>query len=264
MGVIASTVVGGWVILTRLSPEYSLIRCQTRPVLAHVFGPSELWPDQDLIGFSSEFDADLVVAAYYSGAFPMPLHSTRFDYEMGWWSPVRRGVLELNDLRCTDSLRKSSKHYLTSVDVAFEQVLAACADPKRPDGWIDPDIVAVYTELHRRGIAHSVESWDASGRLVGGLYGVSIGALFAGESMFHDQELGRDASKVALVRLVEQLRARPDGEALLDVQWITPHLASLGASEIERDGYLMLLSEALNRSDTIWPNPARSYRRIHA
>jgi leucyl/phenylalanyl-tRNA--protein transferase len=104
--------------------------------------------------------------------------------------------------------------------------------------WIDDDIRRVFTEGHREGAVHSVETWDASGQLVGGLYGVSLWGLFAGESMFHDPVRGRDASKVALARLVGELRDRPDGTALLDVQWLTGHLARLGGSEISRVDYL--------------------------
>jgi leucyl/phenylalanyl-tRNA--protein transferase len=118
----------------------------------------------------------------------------------------------------------------------------------------------VYTRLFEAGFVHSVETWDASGRLVGGLYGVSLGGLFAGESMFHDERFGRDASKVALLRLASQLCVRDDGPALLDVQWVTPHLASLGAYEISRDDYLARLSEALDRDDTVWPLAAQSRR----
>lgn len=233
-------------------------------MLAHIFGPEESWPHQDLIGFSEEFDAGLVMAAYSSGVFPMPLNDSGFSGQMGWWSPVRRGVIELDRLRVSRSLRKMAKRYLTSVDVAFDQVIRHCADPSRPYGWIDEDIVKVYTQLHESGQVHSVETWDDEGRLVGGLYGVSLGGLFAGESMFHDPELGRDASKVAMLRLVEELRARPDHTALLDVQWLTDHLASLGATRISRREYLRRLSVALDRPDTKWPVPRESLRRVHA
>ena len=233
-------------------------------MLAYIFGPEESWPDQDLIGFSEEFDAGLVMAAYSSGVFPMPLNDSGFRGQMGWWSPVQRGVVELGRLRVSRSLRKTAKRYLTSIDLAFDQVIRRCADPGRPYGWIDEDIVSVYTQLHEAGQVHSVETWDAQGRLVGGLYGVSIGGLFAGESMFHDPQYGRDASKVALLRLVEELRARPDHTALLDVQWLTDHLASLGATRISRRGYLRRLAAALERPDTQWPVPSESMRRVRA
>ena len=217
-----------------------------------VFGPPESWPSQDLIAFSDEFDLPMTMAAYCSGAVPMPLHEASFDARMGWWSPMRRGIIDLDDLRVTRSLIKSARRFTTTVDAAFDDVLARCADPKRPYGWIDDDIREVFTQAHREGIVHSVETWDASGRLVGGLYGVSLWGLFAGESMFHDPAGGRDASKVALARLVGELRNRPDGTALLDVQWLTPHLASLGASEISRDDYLERLDVALQAAQTAW------------
>ena len=142
-----------------------------------IFGPAQDWPDQDLIAFSAEFDPGLVVEAYRAGVFPMPLHASGFG-EMGWWSPTRRGVLPVEGLRVTRSMRQSARRYTTTIDRAFERVLAACSDPSRPNGWIDAEIARVYTALHRAGRVHSVESWDAAGRLVGGLYGVSLGGLF--------------------------------------------------------------------------------------
>lgn len=226
-------------------------------MIAQVFGPPTQWPDQDLIAFSAEFDAELAVLAYCSGAFPMALHESGFDGEMGWWSPVRRGVFELDDLRVTRSMLRSAARYTTTIDAAFDQVLARCADPGRPGGWIDADIVRVYSELAARGLAHSVETWDADGRLVGGLYGVAIRGLFAGESMFHDARHGRDASKVALARLITELRGRPDATAVLDVQWVTDHLASLGASELDRSDYLVRLDAALAGVETVWSRARR-------
>lgn len=222
-----------------------------------VFGPPGDWPGQDLIALSDDFDLPMTLAAYRSGAFPMPLHEAAFEATMGWWSPMRRAVLEPEDLRVTRSLVKSARRYSTTIDAAFEQVLARCADPVRPDGWIDEQIVQIYTEAHRAGVVHSVETWDQAGRLVGGLYGVSLWGLFAGESMFHDPAHGRDASKVALGRLVNELLARPDGTALLDVQWQTRHLASLGASEISRNDYLERLEAALAASPTVWTRARR-------
>jgi leucyl/phenylalanyl-tRNA--protein transferase len=217
-----------------------------------IFGPPTDWPTQDLIAFSAEFDEGLVLAAYTEGVFPMPLHSSGFG-QMGWWSPVHRGVLPLDALRVPRSLRKSARRYTTTVDSAFAEVLERCADPARPYGWIDEDIRAVYTTLHHAGRVHSVETWDADGRLVGGLYGVSLGGLFAGESMFHDPEHGRDASKVALMALVELLADEHAEERIVDVQWQTDHLAGLGAIEVEREEYLALLAEALAVPEPAWP-----------
>jgi leucyl/phenylalanyl-tRNA--protein transferase len=217
-----------------------------------IFGPPRSWPAQDLIAFSAEFDEALVLAAYAEGVFPMPLHASGFG-QMGWWSPVQRGVLTLDALRVTRSLRRSAARYTITVDTAFTDVLERCADPSRPYGWIDDDIRTVYTALHRQGRVHSVETWDAAGRLVGGLYGVSLGGLFAGESMFHDPVHGRDASKVALLALVELLSDEHAGDRIIDVQWQTHHLASLGVVEIDRDEYLGLLAEALAVPEPAWP-----------
>lgn len=220
-------------------------------MLAHLFGPVDDWPSADLVAFSEEFDAPLAIAGYQSGVFPMPLHDTGFDGYMGWWSPLHRGILPLDRLRVTRSLRQSAKRYRTTIDAAFDQVIARCAEPNRDGGWIDTDVVKVYTQLFRLGIAHSVETWDADGRLVGGLYGVALGGLFAGESMFHDAELGRDASKIALVRLVSILAA-DRLPRLLDVQWRTDHLGSLGVIEVSRNEYLRRLDAALDLPPIDW------------
>lgn len=215
------------------------------------FGPPAGWPDDDLVAVSHDIDVDLTLAGYASGVFPMPLQPGL----MGWWSPVDRGVLPLDALRVPRSLRKMLPRYEIRVDTAFPAVLAACADPRRPHGWIDDDIGRVYLELHARGIVHSVEAWSGED-LVGGLYGVSLGGLFAGESMFHDPERGRDASKAALVALVDLLRAGDLGDAggsrLLDVQWRTDHLASLGVVEVRRPDYLSLLRRALTLPPPDW------------
>lgn len=161
--------------------------------------------------------------------FPMHLE----DGHLGWWCPIERAVIPLHGLRVTRSLRQSTRRYRVSVDQDFPGVIAGCADPNRPQGWITPEIVAAYTELHRLGWAHSVEVWDRDLALVGGLYGVSLGGLFAGESMFHTT---RDASKVALVHLVVMMNGA--GGGLIDVQWLTPHLESLGAVVIGKEAYL--------------------------
>lgn len=225
--------------------------------LSGVFGPASAWPDQDLVALSEEFDPDLVVEAYRAGVFPMPLSEAGWpEGVMGWWSPMRRGILPLEFLRITRSLRQAARRYTTTVDAAFDEVLRRCADPDRPGGWIDDAVVDVYGELHRLGVAHSVEVWTPSGTLAGGLYGVAIGGLFAGESMFHDPVVGRDASKVALLRLVEVL---DDGyDRLLDVQWVTDHLASLGAVEVDRDEYLALLADALDLAAPDWGSAQRN------
>jgi leucyl/phenylalanyl-tRNA--protein transferase len=176
-----------------------------------------------------------ILAAYRRGMFPMPM-----DGQMAWWSPDPRAVLPLDGLRVSRSLRRSCRDYMVRVDTAFDDVIVACASASRPGGWISDEVVDAYRELHRLGWVHSVEAWGADGSLCGGLYGVAIGGFFAGESMFH---VRRDASKVALVALVSMLRA--SGALLLDVQWQTDHLASLGVVEIPRRAYLERLAVAL-------------------
>ena len=180
-----------------------------------------------------------LLSAYRQGLFPMPAGEP--DVPLLWWSPRRRGVLPLDGLRVSRSLRQSVRRMEIRVDTAFDEVVAACADPSRDSGWIDDDIAAAYSRLHELGWAHSVESWQ-EGRLVGGLYGVAIGGLFAGESMFHRV---RDASKVALVGLVDLLRDEHADARLVDVQWSTAHLASLGVVTVPRAEYRRRLVTAL-------------------
>lgn len=188
------------------------------------------------MGVGADLAPGTLLAAYRLGMFPMYVRPRR----LGWWSPDPRGILPLDGLRVTRSLRQSCRRFSVSADERFREVIEACATTERDHGWITPDFVEAYTELHRLGWAHSVEVLDADGRLAGGLYGVHIGELFAGESMFHRQ---RDASKVALVALVAIMRAA--GMSLLDVQWTTPHLASLGAVDISRAEYLRRLADAV-------------------
>ena len=193
----------------------------------------------DLVAIGADLEPGTLLEAYRHGLFPMPAGSP--GEPMYWFCPVRRGVVPLDGLRVSRSLRRARRDFEVRVDTAFEDVLAGCADPARASGWIDDEIAAAYLRLHRLGWAHSVEAWR-DGRLAGGLYGVAIGGLFAGESMFHRE---RDASKVALVALVDLLNDRYAERRLLDVQWLTPHLASLGAVELPRAAYLRRLEVAL-------------------
>lgn len=197
-------------------------------------------PGDELLGVGADLAPGTVLAAYRRGLFPMPVRSRG---PVGWWSPDPRAVVPLDGLRVTRSMRTAARRYRTTTDQAFAQVVTGCADPRRPQGWITPDVRAAYAELHRLGWAHSVEVWSTEGGLEGGLYGLEVGGLFAGESMFHR---GRDASKVALMALVDLLRAAEQpAQRLLDVQWQTPHLASLGAVELARPTYLARLAAAL-------------------
>lgn len=226
--------------------------------------PPSIWefrtadaPDaHGVVGIGADLEPGTLLAAYRAGLFPMPLagqanpptnpQTDRMTNRevLGWWSPDPRGILPLEGLRVSRSLRRSTARFEVRVDTAFEAVLRACADPDRPGGWITADIQRAYTRLHHLGWAHSVETWDRdSNTLVGGLYGVAIGGFFAGESMFHR---ATDASKVALVGLVSLL-SESGPHALLDVQWVTPHLGTLGALEIERRAYLERLRTALDQ-----------------
>ena len=182
----------------------------------------------------------LLVTAYGSGWFPMAT-----DGEIRWYSPDPRGILPLDAVHIPRRLARVARsgRFRIEVDRAFVDVIRACAaddrDPLDPGTWINNEIIESYTALHEEGIAHSVETW-LDDRLVGGLYGVALRGAFFGESMFHRET---DASKVALIALVERLRAR--GYALLDTQWVTPHLEQFGALEIPREDYLRRLERSL-------------------
>ena len=232
----------------RAGPEQTPLRWWEYADVESPFGSPEQWRHDDLIGVSRAFDEDLALAAYESGVFPMP---TRPGL-MGWYSPLDRAIVPLDGLRVSRSLHKSMKRYQVRIDTAFDEVLDGCADRRRPSGWINREIRRVYRRLHKRGVVHSVEAWTPGGELAGGLYGVSIGGLFAGESMFYRPDIGRDASKVALVALVELLRRAGTEGRLLDVQWLTPHLASLGAAELPREEYLRRLEVALRLPPPDW------------
>jgi leucyl/phenylalanyl-tRNA--protein transferase len=178
-----------------------------------------------------------VLAAYRRGLFPMPDHRG----SVLWWSPVDRGVIEVAGYRPTRTTRRARAKFEIRVNTAFDQVIRACADPRRPGSWIDDGIIASYTELHRMGWVHSVEAWDG-GELAGGLYGVAIGGLFAGESMFHHMT---DGSKAAVAGLIELLDDEYAEGRVLDIQWVTDHLATLGAIAIPRETYIQRVTKAV-------------------
>lgn len=190
----------------------------------------------DLVALGADLEPATLLTAYRTGLFPMPVQR-----DIGWWSPVRRGVLPLDGLQVSRSLRRSVRRFEIRIDTAFADVVAGCADPARDGAWIDEPMAVAYQRLHALGWAHSVETWS-DGELVGGLYGVAIAGLFAGESMF---SRATDASKVALVHLVDLLRDEHADRRVLDTQWRTPHLASLGIVEVSRAEYLARLEEAL-------------------
>ena len=192
---------------------------------------------------STPLSPDLLLKAYAIGVFPMA--EGRADPRIVFVDPDRRGVLPLDEFHMPRSLRKTIKRGIFDVrcDTAFSEVLAGCAEstPKRKDTWINPEIERLYNQLYRLGFAHSVETWR-DGQLVGGLYGVALGAAFFGESMFSRET---DASKVALASLVERLKR--GSFTLLDTQFLTEHLARFGAREIPRERYRTMLEDAIVR-----------------
>jgi leucyl/phenylalanyl-tRNA--protein transferase len=189
---------------------------------------------------------ELLVSAYASGWFPMAME----DGEIRWFSPDPRGVIPLDRFHVPQRVARIRRQgrFTEEIDRAFEAVIRACAEIERdrddPGTWITEEIIESYCALHDRGIAHSVETWR-NGRLVGGLYGVTLGGAFFGESMFHREA---NASKVALMALVDRLRAR--GYTLLDTQWTTAHLEQFGAIEMPRNAYLKQLEKSLRQQCT--------------
>ncbi|MBC7308374.1 MAG: leucyl/phenylalanyl-tRNA--protein transferase [Actinomycetales bacterium] len=194
-------------------------------------------PGEDLLTAGGDLWPGTLLAAYRAGAFPMGV-GRHGGPPIGWWSPDPRGVLLPGGMHVSRSLARSARRFEIRVNTAFDEVIAACADPRRDGRWITEDVVEAYRQLHLLGWVHSIEAWR-DGRLAGGLYGVMIGGLFAGESMFHRES---DASKVALLGLVERFL---HGGRIIDVQWQTPHLASLGVIAIPREEYLERLARAL-------------------
>jgi leucyl/phenylalanyl-tRNA---protein transferase len=198
---------------------------------------------------------DILLRAYAEGIFPMA--ERREDAALFWVSPERRGIIPLEGFHVSHRLARTvrSDRFEVKVDTAFAEVMRACAEPApdRKESWINGQILSLYTLLHERGQAHSVECWR-DGELVGGLYGIRLGAAFFGESMFSRE---RDASKVALVHLVARLKQ--GGFVLLDAQFLTEHLASFGAVEIARDDYLARLHAAIGKPAEFYcPEPSGS------
>lgn len=200
--------------------------------------------DAEVVGIGGSLDPASLLTAYRLGVFPMGLGEGGGP-PMGWWSPTWRGVLHPGRVHVSRSLRRTMRRFTVTVDEAFAEVVAACADPSRDGYWITEDVALAYAELHALGWAHSIEVRDGAGTLVGGLYGVAIGGLFAGESMFHHVT---DASKTALVHLDRLVRADGDPRRIIDVQWRTPHLGTMGIEEIHRREYLARLPAALQAS----------------
>lgn len=204
------------------------------------FPPVAAWPADAPLAVGGRLTVERLRDAYSRGIFPWPVA----DGPRGllWWSPDPRGVLDPDRLHVPRRLERTirSGRFTLTLDEAFADVVRGCAlsGTRRGNTWITPAIMEAYGRLHEAGDCHSVEVWE-EGRLVGGLYGVSLGSMFAGESMF---SLARDASKVALVWLARRLR--DSGCRLFDVQMVTPHLAQFGAEEIPRAAFLARLREA--------------------
>ncbi len=204
------------------------------------FDLTEVEDGEDLVGVGGDLRSGTLVEAYRSGVFPMGLGELGAR-PMGWWSPDPRGVLLPGGVHVSRSLRRSLRQFETRVDTAFDEVVAACADPSREGRWITQEVVDAYTELHALGWAHSIETW-LDGELVGGLYGLAVGGLFAGESMFHRVT---DASKAAVLAMAGFVFADGDPRRIIDVQWATDHLRTLGVVTISRQEYLRHLEEAV-------------------
>jgi len=207
-----------------------------------VFPPLDGADPDGPVAIGADLEPGTLLAAYRHGLFPMPVGRRG---RLGWWSPDPRGVLPVEHFHRSRSLTRSMRHFELRLDTVFDTVVRSCGDPGRPHGWITPAIVAAYSRLHELGWAHSIEIWH-DGELAGGLYGINIGGFFAGESMFHHVT---DASKAAVAGLVEVMSDTPG--ALIDVQWSTPHLASLGVVEIPRSAYLERLVAAVHATTPV-------------
>lgn len=196
--------------------------------------------DEDgVVAIGADLEAATLVAAYSNGLFPMRVQGRAGP--LGWWSPDPRGIMPINGFHASRSLRAARPKFSISLNQDFEAVIRGCGAADRPHGWIDESFFDAYCELHSLGVAHAVEVRNESGDLVGGLYGVRIAGMFAGESMFHAVT---NASKIALWATCELLAL--DGVTLFDVQWLTDHLASLGAIAIPRTEYLQRLAAAIS------------------
>jgi leucyl/phenylalanyl-tRNA--protein transferase len=222
-------------------PSISTGSGQIPPSPWSLVDPRLAGPDSDLVCIGAELDPVTVLRAYTLGLFPMHVEVETGEQELGWWSPDPRGILRLDQIRVSRSLRRSMRKFTVTFDQAFERVMRSCWRAGGDGNWITDEFVETYTHLYESGFAHSVEVWNADGELVGGLYGIEIGGLFAGESMFHRE---RDASKVALVSIVRKL-GECSGKRLFDVQWQTDHLTTLGVTQISRKKYLDELARVL-------------------
>lgn len=209
----------------------------------------------DLVTIGADLAPSTLLAAYSNALFPMYVNTDdkeHLEMPLGWFSPQKRAIFELEELRVTKSMKKSAKKYECRINASFKEMMTMCQSVPRHGGWITHDFIESYLKLHKMGFAHSVETYDENGNLVGGLYGVGFANFFAGESMVH---IKPDASKVALMFLIDFLKQQllDTSDFLLDAQWLTPHLASLGAKEVLRSEYLTRLKKSINESAISWP-----------
>jgi len=220
--------------------------------------PSTKGMDGDFLSVGADLDPGTLLEAYRAGIFPMPIELAEDvaksgsagagppglpkSVTLGWWSPNLRGVLLPENMRQTRSLRRSRRRYRVTVDLEFSAVVEGCRSAHSEGAWITDELQAAYETLHKLGWAHSVEVWTPNRQLVGGLYGIAIGQLFVGESMF---TAATDASKVALATLAESMAEEPG--SLIDTQWLTKHLKSLGATAIQRQDYEARIAQLVGR-----------------
>ena len=205
--------------------------------------PPRLAGDAEVVGIGDDLSPNALLWAYRNGIFPWPMEG----YPLLWFCPPKRAVLDFDKIHVSARLARARRQsaFTYTLDAAFDEVIARCRQSSRPGQagtWITPAVQTAYRVLHRLGHAHSAEAWDGDGLLVGGLYGVSAGGVFCGESMFHSAS---NASKFALLFLCEHLQER--GSSWLDIQVMTPHLAALGATEIPRDVFLDRLEQDQSR-----------------
>lgn len=201
-----------------------------------------------MVGVGDDLSPDTLLWAYQHGIFPWPMDG----YPLLWFCPPMRAVLDFDKIYVSERLARARRRssFTYTLDTAFDAVIARCRHsprPGQPGTWITPAVQTAYRQLHRLGQAHSAEVWDADGSLVGGLYGVSAGGVFCGESMFHSAS---NASKFALLFLCEHLGSR--GSQWIDIQVMTPHLAALGATEISRGEFLDRLEQEQSRRLTLF------------
>jgi len=196
--------------------------------------PQIVWPK--LTKFGSNWEPETLLAAYRAGLFPMPYEIDSVESAIGWWSPKSRAIFYPDQIYVSTSLKSAMRKFKVTVNQDLAGVIRACGNPDRESGWINQTVISAFTALHKVGVAHSIEVWDREGTLAGGLYGLEFGGVFAGESMFH---VASNASKVALVHLGELLN---DGNGrIIDTQWMTTHLDSMGAKAVDRRDYCQKL-----------------------